>query len=100
MPVLTRIGETFAGRVAASVLSAIQLPDLIATTAESYEQVAIDLAMHPEKLSDVRRRLTNNRHATPFFDTVSFTRDIESAYRTMHRRHREGPAKEDIVVSN
>ncbi len=100
LPVLTRIGETFAGRVAASVLNAIQLPDLITTTAESYEQVAIDLAMHPERLADVRHRLANNRHATPFFDTVFFTRDIENAYRTMHRHHREGLTKEDIIVSN
>ena len=100
LPVLTRVGETFAGRVAASLLNAMQMPDLVTPTAQAYESMAIDLAKHPEKLTDVRRRLLDNRSATPLFGTVSFTRDIENAYRTMHRRHLDGLAREDIVVSS
>ena len=100
LPVLTRIGETFAGRVAASLLNAIQMPELVTTTAEAYERTAVDLATHPEHLADIRRRLAANRRATPLFDTASFTRDIENAYRMMHRHHQDGLAREDIVVSS
>ena len=100
LPVITRSGETFAGRVAASLLNAIQMPDLITTTADAYERMAIDLATHPEQLTALKRRLADNRRATPLFDTVSFTRDIENAYSMMHRRHLDGLAREDIVVSS
>ena len=48
LPVLTCLGETFAGRVAASLLNAIGLPELITTTSEAYEQMAIDLATHAQ----------------------------------------------------
>ena len=51
VPVLTRIGETFAGRVAASILNAVGLPELVVETSQAYEDLAIDLATHPEKLS-------------------------------------------------
>ena len=54
LPVLTCLGETFAGRVAASLLNAIGLPELITTTPEAYEQMAIDLAMHPEELAAIK----------------------------------------------
>ena len=57
LPVLTRIGETFADRVAASLLNAIGLPELITTTLEAYEQMAIDLATHPEKLAAIKHKL-------------------------------------------
>ena len=76
------------------------MPELVTTTAEAYERMAVDLATHPEHLADIRHRLAANRRATPLFNTVSFTRDIENAYRMMHQRHQDGLAKEDIVVSN
>ena len=98
LPVLTLSGETFAGRVAASLLTAIQMPDLITTTAQDYERLAIDLATNPEQLKALKRRLAENRHSTPLFDTASFTRHIEKAYTTMHRRHLDGPARDDIAV--
>ena len=69
LPVLTCIGETFAGRVAASLLNAIRLPELITTTPEAYEQMAIDLATHPEKLAAIKHKLAENRLTTPLFDT-------------------------------
>ena len=80
LPVLTCIGETFAGRVAASLLNAIRLPELITTTLEAYEQMAIDLATHPEKLAAIKHKLAENRFTTPLFDTKLFTKHIEAAY--------------------
>lgn len=74
------------------------MPDLITTTAQDYERLAIDLATNPEQLKALKRRLAENRHSTPLFDTASFTRHIEKAYTTMHRRHLDGPARDDIAV--
>ena len=82
LPVLTCIGETFAGRVAASLLNAIHLPELITTTPEAYEHMAIDLAMHPEKLAEIKRKLVNNRLTTPLFDTKIFYKTYRSG---LHR---------------
>ena len=84
LPVLTCLGETFAGRVAASLLNAIGLPELITTTSEAYEQIAIELATQPEKLADIKRKLAENRLTTPLFDTKLFTKHIEAAYTMMY----------------
>jgi predicted O-linked N-acetylglucosamine transferase (SPINDLY family) len=92
LPVLTRIGETFAGRVAASVLNAIGLIELIASTPQAYEAFAIELATNPEKLAAIRRKLANNRLTTPLFDTQTFTRHIEAAYAAMYERYQAGLA--------
>src|SRR5207248_4415047 len=61
LPVLTCTGETFASRVAASLLRAIHLPELITTTLEAYEQMAINLATHPQQLALIKRKLAENR---------------------------------------
>lgn len=90
LPVLTLIGESFAGRMAASLLNAIHLPELISTTQEEYEACAINLATHPEKLKSIRQKLANNRLTTPLFDTEYFTKNIESAYIQMYERYQAG----------
>ena len=100
LPVLTCIGETFAGRVAASLLNAIRLPELITTTLEDYEQLAIDLATHPEKLAIIKRKLAENRLTTPLFDTKLFTKHIEAAYTAMYERHQAGLPPDHIVIPN
>jgi predicted O-linked N-acetylglucosamine transferase (SPINDLY family) len=100
LPVLTQLGETFAGRVAASLLNAVGLPELITRTPEEYERVAVDLATHAEKLAAMRRKLTENRLTTFLFDTKLFTRHIEAAYISMHDRYRAGMGPDHIVVPN
>jgi len=100
LPVLTCLGETFAGRVAASLLNAIGLPELITTTPESYERKAIDLATHPEKMAIIKTKLADNRRTTPLFDTKLFTKHIEAAYTAMYERHQAGLAPDHIVVPN
>jgi predicted O-linked N-acetylglucosamine transferase (SPINDLY family) len=99
LPVLTQIGETFAGRVAASLLNAIGLDELIATTARQYEELAIELAINPEKLAAIKTKLANNRLSTPLFDTQLFTRHIETAYEAMYERHRMRIPPDHIYVS-
>ncbi len=100
LPVLTCLGETFAGRVAGSLLNAIQLPELITTTLEDYERLAIDLASHPEKLASIKSKLAERRLTAPLFDTKLFTRHIEAAYAAMHKRQQAGLPPDHIIVSN
>ena len=95
---MTQIGATFAGRVAASLLNAINLPELITETPEQYERLAIELARHPEKLRAIKSRLAENRVTAPLFDTGLFTGHIEAAYIAMYERHRAGLAPDHILV--
>ena len=80
LPVLTLMGQSFASRVAASLLNAIGLPELITTTPQAYEALAIDLASNSEKLTSINARLNSNRLTSPLFDTPQFTKDLEQAY--------------------
>jgi len=98
LPVLTRIGETFAGRVAASLLNATGLPELIVSTPAAYEALAIDLAAHPRKLADIRRKLDDNRLITPLFDTQLFARHIEAGYKAMYDCYHAGRAPDHIYI--
>lgn len=100
LPLLTCPGKTFAGNVAASLLNAIQLPELIAPTLEVYEQMAVDLAMHPEKLIAAKHKLAEHRLTTPLFDTELFTRHIEAAYMAMYERYQAGLAPDHLVIPN
>jgi protein O-GlcNAc transferase len=88
LPLITRLGDTFAGRVAASLLNAVGLPELIARTSDEYEQLALEFANDRSKLLLMKKRLMDNRLNCPLFDTKLFTKHIESAYRKMWERHR------------
>lgn len=99
LPVLTQIGETFAGCVAASLLTALGLPELVTNTADDYEKAALDYARNPEKLAAVKAKLAANRLSAPLFDTELTTRNIERAFEAMHRRHREGLPPDHIELS-
>jgi len=100
LPVLTRIGTALAGRMAASVLTAIGLPELIASTPEAYEMIAVDLATHPEKNAAIKRKLADRRLTAPLFDTELFTRHIEAAYIAMYDRYQAGLAPAHIAIPN
>jgi predicted O-linked N-acetylglucosamine transferase (SPINDLY family) len=99
LPLLTCVGGTFSGKVAASLLNAIQLPELITTTLEDYERTAIDLAREPAKLSAIKGKLGKNRFTTPLFDTKLFTRHLEMAYSAMYERYCAGLAPDHIRIS-
>ena len=90
LPVLTRLGDTFAGRVAASLLHAAGLPELVASAAEDYTRTALDLAREPGRLAALRRRLAECGAHSPLFDTPRFARDLESLYLQMWERRRHG----------
>jgi predicted O-linked N-acetylglucosamine transferase (SPINDLY family) len=100
LPVLTRIGETFAARVAAGLLTAIGLPELITSTPQAYEELAIELATNSNKLATIKHKLANNRLATPLFDSELFTKQIEAAYTAMYERYHSGLPPDHIYVPN
>lgn len=96
LPVLTCIGRAFASRVAASLLTAVGLPELIAPDRAAYEHLAIELATRPERVAEYKRRLAQNRRSCALFDTTTFTRKLEELYRRMYDRHRAGLPPEHL----
>jgi protein O-GlcNAc transferase len=100
LPVLTILGDTMAARVAASLLNALEMSELICTTAEAYEKMAIDLATNPEKMISIKRALAEKRLAAPLFDTKLFTKHIEAAYTAMHQRYQAKLPPDHVVVTN
>jgi protein O-GlcNAc transferase len=90
LPVVTCKGTAFPGRVGASLLTAIGLPDLVTPDLAAYEALAYRLATEPEALADCRRRLEQNRLTAPLFDVDRFRRHIEDAFTKMHELHRAG----------
>ena len=99
VPVLTLMGQSFASRVAASLLNAIGLPELITNTQEEYEALAIDLAMNPQKLTDIKLKLAKNRLTAPLFDTPLFTKNLEAAYIKMIEQYQADLEPEHISIT-
>ena len=100
LPVLTRIGETFAGRAAASMLTGIGLAELIVESTEQFESMANELAAEPSRLAEIKYKLARNRLATPLFDTKRYIGYLKTAYAAMHLRSREGLRPEHIHVAS
>jgi predicted O-linked N-acetylglucosamine transferase (SPINDLY family) len=98
LPVLTCVGQAFAGRVAASLLTAIELPELITSTSQQYEDLAVELALGPNRLADIKRRLVQNRLTTRLFDTPRFTKSLEAAYRIVFERFQAGLPTEHTII--
>ena len=98
VPVLTLMGQSFASRVAASLLNAIGLPELITNTQEEYEALAIDLAMNPQKLTDIKLKLAKNRLTAPLFDTPLFTKNLEAAYIKMIERYQVDSKPDHLFI--
>jgi predicted O-linked N-acetylglucosamine transferase (SPINDLY family) len=98
LPVLTRTGQSFASRVAASLLTAIGLPELITHSQEAYEKKAVGLAQQPDSLKALKQKLEANRLTTPLFDCQLFAKHIEAAYEEMHSRNQAGLPTEHIHV--
>jgi predicted O-linked N-acetylglucosamine transferase (SPINDLY family) len=98
LPVVTCTGNNFPGRVCAGILGAIELDELITPSLEAYEALALALAHDPARLAAVKERLVRYRDTTPLFDCAAYTRQLESAYRTMWQRQQDGKAPESFAV--
>ena len=98
VPVLTCRGTQFTGRVAASLLAAVGLPELITTSLAAYEDLALALARDPDRLGALRDRLARNRSSQPLFDTPLYVSHFEAALERMVERREAGLPPADIAV--
>ncbi|HTX05352.1 MAG TPA: tetratricopeptide repeat protein [Steroidobacteraceae bacterium] len=90
LPVLTVKGETFASRIGASLLAAVGLPELIASSQEHYERLAVELASDPTLLTRIRAKLTGELPRSRLFDTEASARHLEAAFTRMYERYHAG----------
>tara|TARA_B110000027_G_scaffold132414_1_gene158534 strand:- start:311 stop:1630 length:1320 start_codon:yes stop_codon:yes gene_type:complete len=100
LPLLTCTGNTFAGRVATSLLKAVNLPEMITASEEEYISTAINLAKNPEKLKIIKDKLIDNLPTAPLFNSKLFTSHIEAAYKIMHDRNQKGLDLDDIEIDH
>ena len=84
--------------MAASLLNAIDLPELITHTQAEYESLAIELATHPEKLAQIKQKLQIHRLTKPLFDTPRYTKNIEAAYAQMYERSQAGLPPDHLYI--
>jgi protein O-GlcNAc transferase len=83
LPLLTQCGAAYAGRVCASLLTSLGLPELIAESAAHFEATALALARDPARLAGLRARLAANRATSIVFDTPRLARKLEALYEKM-----------------
>jgi predicted O-linked N-acetylglucosamine transferase (SPINDLY family) len=87
LPIVTKSGASFSSRVCGSLLNAVNLPELITYSEKDYEELALELAQNPDKLSTLRLKLAENHADTPLFDSEGFTKNLESAFEQVHQRY-------------
>jgi predicted O-linked N-acetylglucosamine transferase (SPINDLY family) len=97
VPLVTCVGETFAGRYAASLLHAAGVPELITYSLQDYEALLLKLATDPDRLAQIRAKLAANRLSCALFDSVQFTRDLEGLLQAIWMDHRAGRKRNSVV---
>jgi len=98
LPVLTRVGESFVSRVAASLLNAMGLPELITYTNKEYEKKAIDLANNTKMLSEIKKKVKINKSTKPLFNTKLFTSNLEMAYLKIYEKYVDNKKPSNIEI--
>ena len=95
---VTKLGQGFAARVAGSLLSAIDMPELITDTEQDYEALILDLATNPERLGAIKLKLAANRLSKPLINTELFTKHLEDGYQRAYLQYFDGKEPEAIYV--
>ena len=98
LPILTYTGNSFPSRMASSLLNAINLQELIASSQEHYEDIAIELGLNPNKLEIIKEKLIDNLSTSELYDTPLFTKNIEAAYTQMYERYQNELEPDHIYV--
>jgi len=99
LPVLTKSGSSIVSRMATSALTAIDMPELITTTASEYKSLAIELGKNPDKLRLTKDKLKINKSKSLLFDASTNTKYLEAAYIRMYERHQSGLPPDHIFIS-
>jgi predicted O-linked N-acetylglucosamine transferase (SPINDLY family) len=100
LPVLTFKGNSFVSRVASSLIKSVNLSELITTTLEQYESLAIQLAKNPKELKTIKEKLFNNLPNSPLYDTTLYIQHLESAYLKMYERLKKDLDPDHIYVDH
>ena len=98
LPVLTFVGQSFVSRMGASLLNSIGIPELITTNQNDYESLAIELALNPKKLAEIKWKLSQNRLIEPLFNTSLFTKNLEAAFIRVYERYQANLLPENIYI--
>ena len=98
LPVLTFLGNTFPGRVAASLLRALDLPEMITYSENEYIDKAEDFAFNPKKLKLIKDKLNFNKFTKPLFNSELFCRNLENTFKIIFDKYNKGLAPEDISL--
>lgn len=100
LPVVTKLGEQFAARVAGSILTAAGLPDLVTTTAKKYYEVALRVAQDPDYLADIRARVKESHTSSPLYDTKGYTKDFEALLEKAFQNYLDGKAPRPMGLAS
>ncbi|HLI19733.1 MAG TPA: tetratricopeptide repeat protein [Stellaceae bacterium] len=100
LPVLTRTGKTFVGRSGAIEVEDAGLPELVTSSYEEYENLAVAIANDPERLQKIRTKLRKSKSTARLFDSASYVRDLEAVYEAMYRRHQAGLPPDHIEIAD
>jgi len=98
LPVVTKAGKGFAARVTASLLNAIELPELVTENEKAYEDLILELALNREKLSKIKGKLVMNRISKPLFDSEMYTKNLENGYQQVYQNFINGNKPKTINV--
>ena len=100
LPVVTKLGQCFAARVAGSLLNSIGLSELITNSESEYEELILELAMNTTKLRKIKETLNKNRLSYPLFNTDLYTKHLEQGYLTAYQNYFEANSHQNILVSD
>lgn len=100
LPLVTLPGKGFASRVSASLLTAVDLPELISNSKDEYKEIIINLAKNPQILLKLKQKLKNNLSKKPLFNTELYTNNLEHAFRLAHQKYLNGQRPTDISIIN
>ena len=98
LPLITRAGDSFASRVASSLLSALGLSELITYTQQEYEHLAVSLAKDSDKLKYIKSKLEKNLKTSKLYDSKRFVKNIEHAYREIYSRFHDQEERMDVYI--
>lgn len=98
IPIVTKIGNQFAARVTASLLHAINMPELITNTPSEYENLIIELASNPNTFEEIKTKLQKNRLSKPLFDTKCYTGNFEKGLKYAFQLKRKNLEPKDVWV--